>query len=81
METMRNYEQWQHQRNQLQGAMQQFNQRFIVGVRLPLHCDNVVMWVLMSWNMVTNMFSCSCDETEVINFHEFKKFSAGKRPC
>uniref|UniRef100_A0A7N6BC52 E3 ubiquitin-protein ligase n=1 Tax=Anabas testudineus TaxID=64144 RepID=A0A7N6BC52_ANATE len=29
METMRNYEQWQHQRNQLQGAMQQFNQRFI----------------------------------------------------
>ncbi|XP_067382917.1 itchy E3 ubiquitin protein ligase b isoform X2 [Channa argus] len=33
METMRNYEQWQHQRNQLQGAMQQFNQRFIVGVQ------------------------------------------------
>uniref|UniRef100_A0A7N9AQ64 E3 ubiquitin-protein ligase n=1 Tax=Mastacembelus armatus TaxID=205130 RepID=A0A7N9AQ64_9TELE len=36
METVRNYEQWQHQRNQLQGAMQQFNQRFIFGVRLPL---------------------------------------------
>uniref|UniRef100_A0A3Q1HB17 E3 ubiquitin-protein ligase n=1 Tax=Anabas testudineus TaxID=64144 RepID=A0A3Q1HB17_ANATE len=33
METMRNYEQWQHQRNQLQGAMQQFNQRFIVGLQ------------------------------------------------
>uniref|UniRef100_A0A672ZN51 E3 ubiquitin-protein ligase n=1 Tax=Sphaeramia orbicularis TaxID=375764 RepID=A0A672ZN51_9TELE len=32
METMRNYEQWQHQRSQLQGAMQQFNQRFIIGV-------------------------------------------------
>uniref|UniRef100_A0A8C5GZ15 E3 ubiquitin-protein ligase n=1 Tax=Gouania willdenowi TaxID=441366 RepID=A0A8C5GZ15_GOUWI len=32
METVRNYEQWQHQRSQLQGAMQQFNQRFIVGV-------------------------------------------------
>uniref|UniRef100_A0A672ZKZ6 HECT-type E3 ubiquitin transferase n=1 Tax=Sphaeramia orbicularis TaxID=375764 RepID=A0A672ZKZ6_9TELE len=31
METMRNYEQWQHQRSQLQGAMQQFNQRFIIG--------------------------------------------------
>uniref|UniRef100_A0A671PIZ4 E3 ubiquitin-protein ligase n=1 Tax=Sinocyclocheilus anshuiensis TaxID=1608454 RepID=A0A671PIZ4_9TELE len=29
METVRNYEQWQHQRSQLQGAMQQFNQRFI----------------------------------------------------
>lgn len=57
METVRNYEQWQHQRNQLQGAMQQFNQRFIVGVRLPVHCDNVVMWVLIYWNMVTNMFA------------------------
>lgn len=34
METVRNYEQWQHQRSQLQGAMQQFNQRFIFGVRL-----------------------------------------------
>uniref|UniRef100_A0A8C7Z737 E3 ubiquitin-protein ligase n=1 Tax=Oryzias sinensis TaxID=183150 RepID=A0A8C7Z737_9TELE len=33
METVRNYEQWQHQRSQLQGAMQQFNQRFIYGVR------------------------------------------------
>lgn len=32
-ETVRNYEQWQHQRSQLQGAMQQFNQRFIFGVR------------------------------------------------
>lgn len=36
METVRNYEQWQHQRSQLQGAMQQFNQRFIFGVRLLL---------------------------------------------
>uniref|UniRef100_A0A667YCE6 E3 ubiquitin-protein ligase n=1 Tax=Myripristis murdjan TaxID=586833 RepID=A0A667YCE6_9TELE len=36
METVRNYEQWQHQRSQLQGAMQQFNQRFIFGVSLPL---------------------------------------------
>uniref|UniRef100_A0A4W4FHX0 E3 ubiquitin-protein ligase n=1 Tax=Electrophorus electricus TaxID=8005 RepID=A0A4W4FHX0_ELEEL len=33
VETVRNYEQWQHQRSQLQGAMQQFNQRFIVGVQ------------------------------------------------
>lgn len=32
METVRNYEQWQHQQSQLQGAMQQFNQRFIYGV-------------------------------------------------
>uniref|UniRef100_A0A8C7GNL4 E3 ubiquitin-protein ligase n=1 Tax=Oncorhynchus kisutch TaxID=8019 RepID=A0A8C7GNL4_ONCKI len=35
METVRNYEQWQHQRNQLQGAMQQFNQRFIFGDQVP----------------------------------------------
>ncbi|XP_058849665.1 NEDD4-like E3 ubiquitin-protein ligase WWP2 isoform X2 [Acipenser ruthenus] len=28
-ETVRNYEQWQSQRNQLQGAMQQFSQRFL----------------------------------------------------
>uniref|UniRef100_A0A6Q2XH20 HECT-type E3 ubiquitin transferase n=1 Tax=Esox lucius TaxID=8010 RepID=A0A6Q2XH20_ESOLU len=35
METVRNYEQWQHQRSQLQGAMQQFNQRFIFGAAAP----------------------------------------------
>ncbi|KAI5609234.1 E3 ubiquitin-protein ligase Itchy-like [Silurus asotus] len=29
VETVRNYEQWQHQRNRLEGAMHQFNQRFI----------------------------------------------------
>ncbi|XP_072222791.1 itchy E3 ubiquitin protein ligase b isoform X2 [Leuresthes tenuis] len=33
LETVRNYEQWQHQRSQLQGAMQQFNQRFILGAQ------------------------------------------------
>uniref|UniRef100_A0A8C2UBR1 E3 ubiquitin-protein ligase n=1 Tax=Coturnix japonica TaxID=93934 RepID=A0A8C2UBR1_COTJA len=33
LESVRNFEQWQSQRNQLQGAMQQFNQRFIYGVR------------------------------------------------
>uniref|UniRef100_A0A669EXU7 E3 ubiquitin-protein ligase n=1 Tax=Oreochromis niloticus TaxID=8128 RepID=A0A669EXU7_ORENI len=36
VETVRNYEQWQHQRSQLQGAMQQFNQRFIFGEYDPL---------------------------------------------
>uniref|UniRef100_A0A8C3ASY1 E3 ubiquitin-protein ligase n=1 Tax=Cyclopterus lumpus TaxID=8103 RepID=A0A8C3ASY1_CYCLU len=36
METVRNYEQWQHQRSQLQGAMQQFNQRFIFGQQDPV---------------------------------------------
>lgn len=33
METVRNYEQWQQQRSQLQGAMQQFNQRFMLGAQ------------------------------------------------
>lgn len=37
VETVRNYEQWQHQRSQLQGAMQQFNQRFMCGVRNNRH--------------------------------------------
>lgn len=32
-ESVRNYEEWQNQRSQLQGAMHQFNQRFIYGVR------------------------------------------------
>ncbi|MGH0115749.1 UNVERIFIED_CONTAM: hypothetical protein FKN15_046934 [Acipenser sinensis] len=32
-ETVRNYEQWQSQRNQLQGAMQQFSQRFLYQVK------------------------------------------------
>lgn len=29
MESVRNFEQWQSQRSQLQGAMQQFNQRYL----------------------------------------------------
>lgn len=32
-EYVRTYEQWQSQRNQLQGAMQQFSQRFLYQVR------------------------------------------------
>uniref|UniRef100_A0A3P9J8A3 E3 ubiquitin-protein ligase n=1 Tax=Oryzias latipes TaxID=8090 RepID=A0A3P9J8A3_ORYLA len=32
-ESVRNYEEWQHQRSQLQGAMQHFNQRFIYGLQ------------------------------------------------
>uniref|UniRef100_A0A8B9F4J8 E3 ubiquitin-protein ligase n=1 Tax=Amazona collaria TaxID=241587 RepID=A0A8B9F4J8_9PSIT len=33
MESVRNFEQWQSQRNQLQGAMQQFNQRYLYSVK------------------------------------------------
>uniref|UniRef100_A0A9J8BGQ9 HECT-type E3 ubiquitin transferase n=1 Tax=Cyprinus carpio carpio TaxID=630221 RepID=A0A9J8BGQ9_CYPCA len=33
-ESVRNYEEWQNQRSQLQGAMQRFNQRFIYGEQL-----------------------------------------------
>lgn len=36
-----NYEQWQLQRSQLQGAMQQFNQRFIYGVSICIWLYNL----------------------------------------
>lgn len=36
-EYVRNYEQWQSQRNQLQGAMQHFSQRFLYQVRGGRH--------------------------------------------
>uniref|UniRef100_A0A674BAY3 E3 ubiquitin-protein ligase n=1 Tax=Salmo trutta TaxID=8032 RepID=A0A674BAY3_SALTR len=45
-ESVRNFEEWQHQRSQLQGAMQQFNQRFIFGVRHGLL--SFLLFVLMS---------------------------------
>uniref|UniRef100_A0A8C2IVY5 HECT-type E3 ubiquitin transferase n=1 Tax=Cyprinus carpio TaxID=7962 RepID=A0A8C2IVY5_CYPCA len=32
LESVQNYEEWQNQRSQLQGAMQRFNQRFIYGL-------------------------------------------------
>lgn len=35
MESVRNFEQWQSQRSQLQGAMHQFNQRYLYSVRQP----------------------------------------------
>lgn len=37
LESVRNYEEWQNQRSQLQGAMQRFNQRFIYGVSPHIH--------------------------------------------
>ncbi|XP_051569016.1 E3 ubiquitin-protein ligase Itchy isoform X4 [Myxocyprinus asiaticus] len=36
IESVRNYEEWQNQRSQLQGAMQRFNQRFIYGLQEQL---------------------------------------------
>uniref|UniRef100_A0A673J329 E3 ubiquitin-protein ligase n=1 Tax=Sinocyclocheilus rhinocerous TaxID=307959 RepID=A0A673J329_9TELE len=36
LESVRNYEEWQNQRSQLQGAMQRFNQRFIYGLQEQL---------------------------------------------
>ena len=35
-ESVRNYEQWQSQRSQLQGAMHQFSQRFLYQVSLAV---------------------------------------------
>lgn len=39
-EYVRNYEQWQSQRSQLQGAMQQFSQRFLYQVRATDFCPD-----------------------------------------
>uniref|UniRef100_A0A8C3AGV7 HECT-type E3 ubiquitin transferase n=1 Tax=Cyclopterus lumpus TaxID=8103 RepID=A0A8C3AGV7_CYCLU len=36
MESVRNFEQWQSQRSQLQGAMHQFNQRYLYSIPIPL---------------------------------------------
>ncbi|XP_057193112.1 itchy E3 ubiquitin protein ligase a [Triplophysa rosa] len=36
LESVRNYEEWQNQRSQLQGAMNRFNQRFIYGLQEQL---------------------------------------------
>lgn len=57
-ESVRNYEEWQHQRNQLQGAMQQFNQRFIYGVRnesqthSPSSDYDMLYLKVLNWNTV-----------------------------
>uniref|UniRef100_A0A8C6MG50 E3 ubiquitin-protein ligase n=1 Tax=Nothobranchius furzeri TaxID=105023 RepID=A0A8C6MG50_NOTFU len=40
MESVRNFEQWQSQRSQLQGAMHQFNQRYLYSVRSPQMFSN-----------------------------------------
>ncbi|KAJ6661093.1 hypothetical protein lerEdw1_016894, partial [Lerista edwardsae] len=45
LESVRNYEQWQLQRSQLQGAMQQFNQRFIYGVEKRTDANGRVYFV------------------------------------
>ncbi|XP_029447470.1 NEDD4-like E3 ubiquitin-protein ligase WWP1 isoform X6 [Rhinatrema bivittatum] len=39
MESVRNFEQWQSQRNHLQGAMQQFNQRYLYSASMLLEND------------------------------------------
>uniref|UniRef100_A0A7N8XML0 E3 ubiquitin-protein ligase n=1 Tax=Mastacembelus armatus TaxID=205130 RepID=A0A7N8XML0_9TELE len=39
MESVRNFEQWQSQRSQLQGAMHQFNQRYLYSVRQSSPCS------------------------------------------
>lgn len=40
LESVRNYEEWQNQRSQLQGAMHRFNQRFIYGVSIYVNVDS-----------------------------------------
>lgn len=46
MESVRNFEQWQSQRSQLQGAMHQFNQRYLYSVRPWARCPPThLTWV------------------------------------
>ncbi|KAF4023570.1 hypothetical protein G4228_015547 [Cervus hanglu yarkandensis] len=48
LESVRNYEQWQLQRSQLQGAMQQFNQRFIYGDRKLVVLNRMYFGIMSS---------------------------------
>jgi len=43
-ESVRNYQQWQSQRSQLQGAMHQFSQRFLYQVLCGLQLNNTVIF-------------------------------------
>ncbi|KAJ1076396.1 hypothetical protein K5549_002436 [Capra hircus] len=63
LESVRNYEQWQLQRSQLQGAMQQFNQRFIYGDR-----KLVVLWNRMYFETMSSL----------VNFKEKRTDSNGR---
>lgn len=65
LESVRNYEQWQLQRSQLQGAMQQFNQRFIFGVRavdlLVIVIDKSLQcWAEEKAQRLRPLTGCSC---------------------
>jgi hypothetical protein len=65
LESVRNYEQWQLQRSQLQGAMQQFNQRFIYGVSSLLICWFFVVVVVCFVGLGLEfsklaLYHCSC---------------------
>lgn len=53
MESVRNFEQWQSQRNQLQGAMQQFNQRYLYSVR-PQGARLSPSWWVVSGSWLSN---------------------------
>lgn len=56
-EYVRNYEQWQSQRSQLQGAMQQFSQRFLYQVS----AGGCVPGVPMTWALLpTQLGNLSC---------------------
>lgn len=59
MESVRNFEQWQSQRSQLQGAMHQFNQRYLYSVRrgplllrlLTLRLFNLLSVISARWSL------------------------------
>lgn len=56
MESVRNFEQWQSQRNQLQGAMQQFNQRYLYSVISKLQGVNVIFPLLWWLSKICRLY-------------------------
>ncbi|MEQ2199929.1 hypothetical protein XENOCAPTIV_017179 [Xenoophorus captivus] len=62
MESVRNFEQWQSQRSQLQGAMHQFNQRYLYSVRnFSLHqflCTSTCLFSLFSLFLQLSVLTC-----------------------
>ena len=70
LESVRNYEQWQLQRSQLQGAMQQFNQRFIYGVSICTCIKKLSIWFFFCFQyFVIFIFSIIVDLQCSVSFY------------
>lgn len=65
MESVRNFEQWQSQRSQLQGAMHQFNQRYLYSVRPGPHPSFSASF----FRVFHFIFCCSSPRTTLNHWH------------